>query len=219
MEFHALAALGLAAAVNASLPGPCVVAIAGSTMREGWGGAARLCCGLILGDVVLITVALGSVAGLVAVSPLSLVAMKWGGIATLIGFAALAVRPRERKSGRETGPRGGILAAGFALGVSSPFNLVFYLAVVPPALSAMIAGNGSTLGPLSCAAICVAALGGVVTGMAGIVVFVSWLRRGPLGGRWADYGTAAFLLVTAATAAFAPLQGPGMPAVAEASPG
>lgn len=219
MEFQTLAALFVAAAINASLPGPCVVAIAGRTLRFGWRGGAGICVGLILGDVVLIAVALGSVAGLIALSPTAFSALKWSGIAALVALAALALRPRSG-AGPDSGHLGGgVLAAGLALGVSSPYNLVFYLAVLPRAVEAFVARTDAALQPAQCLAICLAALAGIALGQGATVLVVSHLRRGPGGGRWVDYGTAALMLGIAMIAAFAPVSGPRPPEQLEASIG
>jgi threonine/homoserine/homoserine lactone efflux protein len=93
MEFQALAALFLVAAVNAALPGPCVISIVGCTLRNGrWSGAC-LCAGIFLDDMILIAVAIGSVAGVIALSPQWFDALKWGGVAVLLGLAALSLPP------------------------------------------------------------------------------------------------------------------------------
>lgn len=205
MQIHALAALFIAAAINASIPGPCVVAIAGRTLRGGWRSGATLCCGLILGDVLLVVVALATAAGVVAVSPTAFATLKWGGIAALLAVAALALRPRKETAPGRSRLGGGIVA-GFALGVSSPYNLIFYVTVVPSTVSAMLLGEGAELGALPCLAISLAALAGVAIGQAGAVAIAAQLRRGPVGGRWVDYACAALMAGVALTAAMAPLQ-------------
>lgn len=211
MYLEAFAALFMAAAINSALPGPCVIAVAGRTLREGWRSGASLCLGVFLGDAILIGAALGSMAGLVALSPIWLEALRYGAIAVPIGFACLALRPRPTVPVPECRPRRRTLAAGMALGMSSPFNLVFYLAMLPHAIGSIALDPAQALRLVPCLAIGLTALAGIAVAQIATVCLAAQLRRGPVRGRWVDYGTAALMLGVATAGALTTLPGAGPP--------
>lgn len=198
MKPDILLALFIASFVNAALPGPCMIATMGRTLQGGWRAGALVSLGLLTADTLLVAAAIAMLVGVLTLSPVAFVAMKWGGIAVLLGLAVQCLRPpRLRAAGSPTGR--GCLLTGLTLGLSSPYNLVFYVALLPQVVTAAPSG-GFLL------AIAAASLGGIVLAQAGAVLLTgACARLGAGGGRWVDRATAALMILLAATAAFAPL--------------
>ncbi len=159
--------LAATATVAAIMPGPCVAAIllrAASNPREG----LKTVAGLMLADLVLITAALGVLAGALVVTNQALAALRTGGVLLLAGMGVgLLLRGG---AGRDAGPApggriaavatwSGSLAAGAALGLSSPFNIVFFGSVLPLHLDPAEIGPAQAL-----AAACAVILGGGAAG-------------------------------------------------------
>ena len=135
MGFAALAALFLASAINAGLPGPCVMLTAGRTAGSGWRAGAAVSLGVLVADALLVAVALVALVGAVKLSPSALVTMKWAGVIALVVLAVRSLRPAGPAApAARLSPRD--WAAGFAVGLSSPYNLVFFLALLPQVLPA-----------------------------------------------------------------------------------
>jgi len=134
MDPLALAALFIASMINAAIPGPCILLTIGRSARNGLSSGLRVSAGIIFGDLVLVTVAILTLLGLLTVSLAALTAMKWIGVATLVWLAAGMIRPRPQATVELSAQRladVGDLVSGAMVGLSSPFNLVFVLALLP----------------------------------------------------------------------------------------
>lgn len=198
MKTDILLALFIASFVNAALPGPCMIATMGRTLRGGWRQGALVSLGVLAADTLLIAAAIAALVGVLRLSPAALTVMKWAGIAALLGLAVQCLRPtRLRAASGPTG--GGCLLTGVTVGLSSPYNLVFFLALLPQIVTEA-APRGFFLG------LAAALLGGIFLAQAGAVLLSGACGRlGPGGGRWVDQATAALMIVLATAAALAPL--------------
>lgn len=198
MKADILLALFVASFVNAALPGPCMIATMGRTLRGGWRAGALVSLGVLAADTLLVAAAIAALLGVLSLSPAALTAMKWAGIAALLGLAVQCLRaPKPRAAGGASG-RGCVLT-GVTVGLSSPYNLVFYLALMPQILTGA-APPGFLLG------VAAALLGGILLAQAGAVLLSGACGRlGPGGGRRVDQATAALMVVLAMAAALAPL--------------
>ncbi len=194
MSSFAILTLSIAAFVNAALPGPCVLLTFSRSARSGARAGLTVTAGILAADVLLVGAAVAATLGVVAIKPEAFPAMKWAGIACLVGIAILTLRAARRPRGpvAATVARDGI--AGFMVGASSPYNLVFYLALFPQVVpmndpaSALIVVPAVVI-PIALAQIGVIVAGATARGLAG--------RPGP----WIDYATASALFVLAAVAA------------------
>jgi len=198
MDSSVLFALFVAAFVNAVLPGPCVILTFGRTVRAGVPAGLVVTAGILAADLVLVATAVGVTFGLVALAPAAFPAMKWLGIVCLVALALRSVRaatvPVETTRPTHDG------AGGFVVGLSSPYNLLFYGAVLPQALPVMEVDVGAALltVAVTLTAIALAQLG---------VVALAAGCRGMVGGRgrWIDCATAGALLMIAAASASVPM--------------
>ncbi len=201
MEPIALAALFAASVVNAAIPGPCMILTVGRAARGGLGAGLRVSAGVLCGDVVLVGLALLTLMGLLTLSTQALGAIKWSGVATLFWLAArmCGARPSGREPPAERrGAEAGDLLSGAVLGFSSPFNLVFLLALLPQFFpvdgmgvhGALLVGGAFLAGPA------VAQVGAALLGAGA-------LRLAGPGARWIDYAGAAALFGFAGMAALA----------------
>ena len=196
-------ALLVAALINALLPGPCALLIVGRTLRAGLAGGATVAAGAFLADVILILGALGLVAGAIALSPVLLAVMKWVGVAVLVAMAIRAL-PRRGPAREAARARAGDVLAGFAVGLASPYNLIFYLALVPHAFAA---GPNTTAGVMVAA---LAVLVGVALGQGALVLGARLCGGGRrVGWRGVDYASSLALLGFAALAAIGTVAPPG----------
>ena len=194
MASSALFLLFAASFVNAAIPGPCMVLTFGRSARAGARAGIAVSLGVLVADLMLVLLAFGLARGAVALSSAGLGAMKWAGIALLLGLALYCLRAGERPPAEASSARRDGLA-GLMVGLTSPYNLVFYLALVPQAMTEVPAG-GEAL------AIIAATLGGIALAQAGAVALALGCGTA-LGrrGRWIDYASAAALVLVAGTAA------------------
>lgn len=201
MELSALALLFAASFVNAAAPGPCMLLTFGRTVRAGPGAGVAVSLGVLSADLVLVATAFGVAAGMVALTPGGLGAMKWIGVALLCGLAAYCLRVAPAGPGLPG--RDG--AAGFTVGLTSPYNLVFYLALLPQVMPTEPTA-ASTL------AMAVTTLSAIALAQAGAVALaVGWGAAAGRPGRWVDYASAAMMMAVAVTAATMPVGGAGDP--------
>ncbi len=199
LEITAIAALFMASAINAALPGPVTILTFGRTAHTGLRAGLAVTLGVLTADALLVGVALTMTVGAVAMTPSATVVMKWAGVAILVGLA-LRTFCVARKPAALAPRRDGV--AGLLVGMSSPYNLVFYLAVLPQVLPRQGASMASL--PVIVAAI----FAGVILAQASAIGLALWCR-GVAGWRslWADYAGAAALLVIAGVAASVPAAG------------
>ncbi len=134
MEFTALSAIAVASAINTSLPGPCVALTIGRSARAGLRAGLAVSLGVILANLILAALALSIMLGIVALSETAFLAMKWVGAGALILLALHMLFPsRKSTASQHIGTHGQFydLVAGLTVGLSSPFNLIFLLALLP----------------------------------------------------------------------------------------
>lgn len=183
--------LMVASAVNMALPGPGIVLTFTRATCSGLPGATLVSAGILLSSLVLATAATAILAGLMEVSQVALHAARWIGLAVILGIALRLVFTPAAPDGGSTPSVGrGDLISGFGLGLSSPFNLLFLLALLPQFAP-------EQMGPGSAAAMIAAYLAGQFL----VLAAVSWL--GAAAGRAFLRGHGARLLERTAGVALA----------------
>lgn len=132
MEPSAYLILMTASAVNMALPGPAIILTFTRASCQGLSAAASVAMGLLLSSL---TLALGAVlilAGLLELSQNALAAARWAGLAVMLWIALRLIFAPAMPTPNDLGPaRAGDLLAGFAIGITSPFNILFLLALLP----------------------------------------------------------------------------------------
>ena len=135
MEPVAWIALFAAASVNAAMPGPCMALTVSRSARGGLRSGLAVSLGVVLACLVLLLIAIGVMAGMVMISPQAYSLMRLAGCAVLLAMAAAMIFGGG--AGRVPGPRqsdrgaAGCIAGGAIVGLSSPYNLIFLLALLP----------------------------------------------------------------------------------------
>ena len=191
-DWWMLAALAGANAVNSALPGPCVALTLARTGRGGLGSGLAVGTGILIADLCLIAVSFAVVLGLFQVSADLVSALRWPGAIVMIalGVRTLAAALRRDPSAATSGTTAaGDLAAGFAVGLASPYNLVFFLALVP-----IYAPADRLTGPMAPVIVAALLAGGAVAYLGAIAVGIGSRRLTVRGGAWLE-GTAAAGLV------------------------
>lgn len=186
--------LFVAAFVNAVLPGPCVLLTLSRSARSGAWAGITVTGGILAADLLLVSIAASATLGTIAIAPQAFPVMKWVGVASLVGLAALTLRTARHPTRARAAAPARDSIAGFMVGASSPYNLVFYLALFPQVVSLRDPPSALIAGLTVMAAITLAQVGVVVAGVS---------ARGVAGrpGRWIDLATAGALLILATVAA------------------
>ena len=127
------AALGLAAAI----PGPGVAALVGQSMGRGLKAALFLLAGIILGDVVYLTVAIAGLAAIAKTFASVFLLVKMLGGAYLIYLSVKLWKSTSKATRVETLKERtnlGSFLTGFSVTMGNPKTIVFYLALLPTVL-------------------------------------------------------------------------------------
>lgn len=80
------AVLFSATAVNAALPGPCTILTASRSGVAGQAAGMRITLGVLLANLILVTITLAVMHGALTVSDQAFGIMKWGGIVVLLAM-------------------------------------------------------------------------------------------------------------------------------------
>lgn len=135
MSLPAIAAYALALAIAAAIPGPGVAAVVGSAIARGPRDALATSVGIVLGDVLYLTAAIGGLAVIAESFGKAFIVIRWAGGAYLLWMAwrlwtaeIKPIDPNERRA-NSSGWRG--LLSGFLLTLGNPKAMMFYLALVP----------------------------------------------------------------------------------------
>jgi threonine/homoserine/homoserine lactone efflux protein len=115
-----------------ALPGPGTFMLLSSTGQGGFKGGAAATLGLILGDQMLLWLAVAGVAALLAANPLLFKALQMAGAAYLawLGLKMLLARDGEAALPVRVTP-GHYLRQGLLITLSNPKAIVFYMAFFP----------------------------------------------------------------------------------------
>jgi homoserine/homoserine lactone efflux protein len=200
VAFFALFAI---AALNAAIPGPCMILTFSRSAGGGLRSGARVSGGILLGELMLAGITFLMMLGLFTVTHEVFAAMKWAGAALLLVLAASLLQARRPAcAGRPEGHGAdvGDVVSGMLLALSSPFNLVFMLALVPQ----FIPSGG--LDAATMLRIVTAFLSGQLVAQVGATLLgAGSLRLACVRVRWIEYACAAALIGFAGAALLAPL--------------
>lgn len=115
-----------------ALPGPGTFALLGATSQGGFRGGAAATLGVIVGDQILLWLAVAGVAALLAAHPAVFDAVRWVGAGYLgwMGWKLLFARPGESASPVQITPRHYAKQA-LLITLLNPKAIVFYMAFFP----------------------------------------------------------------------------------------
>jgi len=129
-----------ALSVAAFTPGPGLAAIVASVLAQGARKTLWFCVGVIVGDLVWLTLSLSGLAMIAQQIPLVFTLIKWAGVAYLVRLAWIAWHSNAelKNTATETRERGPVARtlAGFAVTMGNPKAMLFYLALLPNLISA-----------------------------------------------------------------------------------
>jgi threonine/homoserine/homoserine lactone efflux protein len=140
MDWHLWLAFAGAAAVLGLIPGPAVTSIVGYALGSGRRTALASVAGMVVGNLVCMTLSMAGVGAILAASALAFSILKWAGALYLIGLGLWTLW-KARKLGDETlaatppiRPRVAFFS-NVAVGVFHPKTIVFFVAFAPQFIS------------------------------------------------------------------------------------
>lgn len=199
METPLFLGLFVASLVNAAIPGPSLLLVVARTARGGLRAGLDAAIGATLAVAMLLAVVIAVVFGALRVGEPAFTAMKLCGVALLTIFGVQMLRASiGAKNPDSVYSRHGDLLAGFSVGVTSPFNLLFFLALIPQFIDV------STLTRQSLALVVGLVLLGSAIPVAVVALLAAWqMRLAPGGAVWVTRASGTMLLVFAALSAAA----------------
>ncbi|WP_171181731.1 LysE family translocator [Ruegeria sp. HKCCD8929] len=128
-----------ALSVAAFLPGPGLAAIVATVLAKGARSTTWFCVGVVLGDIVWLSLSLGGLAIMALQIPAILNVIKWAGVVYLLWLAWSAwnsdVHLRDGEAETEGRSRIVRVLAGFAVTLGNPKAMLFYIALLPSLIS------------------------------------------------------------------------------------
>ncbi len=154
MDFlPSLLTYALALGIAAAIPGPGVTALVWQALAGGMRPAAAFVLGMVLGDLVYLTLAVAGLAALAELFAGALLAIKVLGGVYLIYLAIRLWRAGPAVVRLEGGGQRGLIAstlAGFTLTLGNPKSIIFYMALLPTVVD--LGGIGVTQWLMLCLA-------------------------------------------------------------------
>ena len=201
MDLSAILLFATVLAVAIATPGPSIAVLVARVLTLGLARNLAFAAGLVLADVIWLSAAVFGLAALAEQAHEIMVALKHVGAAYLIYLAyrmwtAPTANPAPTVTART--PRLGSVVGGFAMGMSNPKTMLFYLALLP---------NLVPLADISLATFAelVVLLAVICSGvLAAYMISASYARRlitSPRTVRYANRGSAVVMAGTAAIVA------------------
>jgi threonine/homoserine/homoserine lactone efflux protein len=141
MDIHLWLAFAAASAVIGLIPGPAVTSIVGYALGSGRSVALASVGGMVVGNVICMTLSMAGVGAILAASALAFQVLKWAGALYLIGLGVWTLWKTRGAASEAVAPPPPISArAAFmgnvAIGVFHPKTIVFFVAFAPQFISA-----------------------------------------------------------------------------------
>jgi threonine/homoserine/homoserine lactone efflux protein len=200
MEFTLLA-LFVAAAINAAIPGPCILYVFGRSAASGPAAGLRVTVGIALADCLLVLAAWAVVLGALTLTAHGLEAMRIMGVVVLAALAITLILARPDIDTARPAQRSwtlGDAGAGAALALSSPLNLLFMLALLPQVIGPNVTFQSMVL------ASGVVVLGGLLPSLAACTLGARAVLLGPSATCWIQHAGGVAMLGFAGIAALTP---------------
>jgi threonine/homoserine/homoserine lactone efflux protein len=143
------------------IPGPGNLAILSSTAKGGIRGGLASTCGILVGDQVLIWLAVAGVATVLLTTPALFVAIQWLGAAYLAWLGLKMVLAKPGADAVVDIPVGAYFRQSFFITLLNPKAIVFYMAFFPLFLDPAVPPSLSTFAAMALTAASLAALYGL----------------------------------------------------------
>ena len=149
MNVAHLLTFAVALTIAAASPGPAVAAVLARALSSGFRATVPMIGGLILGDMLYISAAIGGLAALATTFGGVFIVVRWLGAAYLVYLAIRLWRgaPVQAETAT-TRPRGSpvqVFLAGLSITLGNPKVMVFYLALLPALIDLRSIGTAEYL--------------------------------------------------------------------------
>jgi homoserine/homoserine lactone efflux protein len=120
-----------ASAVILIVPGPTTTLVLATGLGEGRGAALRLVPGVVLGDLVAMTLSLAGVGALLTACAALFTLLKWAGATYLVWLGVRMWREARHLLAVTAEPAGQLPAKAFLVTLLNPKSLLFFVAFMP----------------------------------------------------------------------------------------
>jgi threonine/homoserine/homoserine lactone efflux protein len=157
MNIAHLLTFSVALAIAAASPGPGVAAIVARALAAGFRGTVPMIGGLIVGDILYVSAAIGGLAALATTFGEIFIIVRWLGAAYLI-YLAIRLwwsKPQDdlEAAERPRGSKAQVFLAGLSITLGNPKVMVFYLALLPALIDLRTVGLAEYLAMIGIVAI------------------------------------------------------------------
>ena len=171
MNLAHLLTFAVALTIAVASPGPAVAAVVARALSTGFRRTLPIIGGLILGDIVYISAAIGGLAALAATFGEVFVIIRFLGAAYLVYLAIRLWRSTPDHANEATArPRGSdlqVFLAGLSITLGNPKVMVFYLALLPALIDLRTVGLAEYLAMIGIVAVVLTLVIGTYAALAG----------------------------------------------------
>jgi threonine/homoserine/homoserine lactone efflux protein len=171
MNLAHLLTFSVALTIAVASPGPAVAAVVARALGSGFRRTLPIIGGLILGDIVYISAAIGGLAALATTFGEVFIVVRWLGAAYLIYLAIRLWRSRSDGNQSEAERPGGsavqVFLAGLSITLGNPKVMVFYLALLPALIDLRTVGIAEYCAMIAIVAVVLTLVMGTYAALAG----------------------------------------------------
>ncbi len=170
MNIAHLLTFAVALTIAVASPGPGVAAVVARALSTGFRRTLPIIGGLILGDIIYISAAIGGLAALAATFGEVFVIIRFLGAAYLIFLAIRLWLSRPEQEPAAARPRGSaahVFLAGLSITLGNPKVMVFYLALLPALIDLRTVGLAEYLAMIGIVAVVLTVVIGAYAALAG----------------------------------------------------
>jgi threonine/homoserine/homoserine lactone efflux protein len=157
MNVAHLVTFTIALTIAVASPGPGVAAVVARALGSGFRRTLSMIGGLIIGDVIYISAAIGGLAALATTFGEVFIVVRWLGAAYLVYLAIRLWRSKptgsEVAAGRPHGSPVQVFLAGLSITLGNPKVMVFYLALLPALIDLRTVGTAEYLAMIGIVAV------------------------------------------------------------------
>ena len=171
MNLAHLLTFSVALTIAVASPGPGVAAVVARALGSGFRRTLPILGGLILGDIIYISAAIGGLAALATTFGEVFVVVRWLGAAYLLYLAVRLWRskpaPADVDAERPRGSAVQVFLAGLSITLGNPKVMVFYLALLPALIDLRTVGAAEYCAMIGIVAVVLTLVMGTYAALAG----------------------------------------------------